>query len=181
MTDAFGFPVLATSALTQAIGFLYRRAEVVLDRRAARRNADEERPPEVVPAVVVGDPGNPLDFELERLTPERAERLDSLVELLGLYAENEQLIDGQDERLRRNLGRLRAVLEDVYGRRITFVGEERPASGVRVVARAGDVHGKATGFRGGRVSRLANVEVEHDVEVVHPGGEATGAVIDDLL
>ncbi|MGW1606250.1 hypothetical protein [Streptomyces eurythermus] len=181
MSDAFGFPVLATSALTQAIGFLYRRAEVVLDRRAARGNADGERPPEVVPPVVVGDPGNPLDFEPERLTDERAERLDSLMELLGLYAENEHLIDGQDERVRRTLARLRAVLEDIYGRRITFVGEDRPTSGVRVAARAGHVHGKSTGFKGGRVSRLAGVEVEHDVTVVHPGGEATGAVIDDLL
>ncbi|MEU2992044.1 hypothetical protein ABZ772_17010 [Streptomyces griseoincarnatus] len=34
MSDALAFPALAASALTQAIGFLYRRAEVVLDRRA---------------------------------------------------------------------------------------------------------------------------------------------------
>ncbi|MEV7678081.1 hypothetical protein AB0O64_05900 [Streptomyces sp. NPDC088341] len=181
MNDVLGFPVLAASALTQAIGFLYRRAETVLDRRAASGSSLEPCPPEAVPEAVVGDPGRVLDFEPGNVTEERAERLESLMEVLGLYAEHEQLVDGQDERLRRTLGRLRALLEEVYGRRITFVGEERPASGMRIVNRAADVHGVSRALKARRVSSTANVEVEHTAEVVHPGAEMTSVEIEDLL
>lgn len=148
MSDALAFPALAASALTQAIGFLYRRVEVVLDRRAERRNANEPLPQEEVPSVVVGDPGHSLDFDPAEVTEERAERLETLLEVLGLYAENEHLAEGQHERLRRTLGRTRTLLEEVYGRRITFVGEEeRPASGLRIVKQGR-----------GRPWRLAGVE-----------------------
>ncbi|MGW2046299.1 hypothetical protein ACWCPF_14105 [Streptomyces sp. NPDC001858] len=181
MTDVLGFPVLAASALTQAIAFLYRRAETVLDRRAASRSSPEPRPPEEVPEVVVGDPGHALDFEPRNLTEERAERLESLMEVLGLYAQHEHLVDGQDERLRRSLGRLRALLEEVYGRRITFIGEDRPASGIRIVSRAADVHGVSRALKARRVSSTANVDVEHTAEVVHPGAEMTSVEIEDLL
>ncbi|MFF3373883.1 hypothetical protein ACFYXF_13210 [Streptomyces sp. NPDC002680] len=181
MTDVLGFPVLAASALTQAIGFLYRRAEAVLDRRAESRSSPEPRPPETVPEVVVGDPGHMSDFEPGNVTDERAERLESLMEMLGLYAEHEHLVDGQDERLRRTLGRLRALLEEVYGRRITFVGEERPASGMRIVNKVVDVHGVSRALKARRVSSTANVDVEHTAEVVHPGAEMTSVEIEDLL
>ncbi|MGA4898724.1 hypothetical protein ACPCAJ_12645 [Streptomyces griseoincarnatus] len=182
MSDALAFPALAASALTQAIGFLYRRAEVVLDRRAELREASEPLPPEGVPEVVVGDPGHVLDFDPAEVTDERVERLETLMEVLGLYSDNEHLVEGQDERLRRTLGRLRTLLEDVYGRRITFVGEEeRPVSGMRIVNRARDVHGVSRALKARRVSGDANPDILHTAEVVHPGGEMTSVEVDDLL
>ncbi|WP_344406079.1 hypothetical protein [Streptomyces longisporus] len=182
MSDALAFPALAASALTQAMGFLYRRAEVVLDCRAQRSEASEPLPPEEVPEVVVGDPGHALDFDPDEVTDERAERLETLMEVLGLYAENEHLVQEQEERLRRTLGRLRTLLEDVYGRRITFVGEEqRPTSGMRIVNRARDVHGVSRALKARRVSSDANPDILHTAEVVHPGGEMTSVEVDDLL
>ncbi|GGT71569.1 hypothetical protein GCM10010207_82120 [Streptomyces atratus] len=148
MSDALRFPVLAASALTQAIGFLLRRAEVVLDRRAGRAGPSEPQQAEQVPSAVAGDPGDALDFDPAKVTAEQAERLETLTEALGLYAERGSSIDGQDERLRKALGRLRSCLEEVYGRQITFVGEERPASGRRIVSRVEDVHGVARALSG---------------------------------
>ncbi|GAA1181663.1 hypothetical protein F4556_006006 [Kitasatospora gansuensis] len=181
MTDELGFPVLAASALTQAIAFLYHRAEVVLDRRAARSRSSEAAPAEQWPAVVAGNPGRALDFDPDNVTMELADRLESLLDVLDVYTEHEQLIDNQDERLRRALGRLRAVLEEAYGRRITFVGEDRPASGMRIFNRAGDVHGVSRALKAGRVSILANIDVEHTAQIVRPGAEMTSVEIDDLL
>ncbi|GAA2133294.1 hypothetical protein GCM10009760_09300 [Kitasatospora kazusensis] len=181
MSDGLGFPMLATSALTQAIGFLYRRAEVVLDHRAARRTSAAPLPAEQLPDVVVGDPGDALGFDLTGVTDDLAERLESMVDVLGMYAENERLVDSQDERLRRVLGRTRALLEVVYGRRITFVGEDRPASGMRIVNKAGDVHGISRALKARRVSSQASVDVEHTAQVVHRGAEMTSVEIDDLL
>lgn len=181
MSDAsFGFPVLAASALTQAIGFLYRRAEAVLDRRAARGGSGESQLPEEVPDVVVGDPGRAGDFDPTTVTDEQAERLETLMEVLGLYAEHERPVDGRDARLRRALGRLRALLEEVYGRHITFAGEERPASGRRIVNRAGDVHGISRALKARRVSSGAGFDIEHTAEVVHPGAEMTSVEVEDL-
>lgn len=181
MSDELAFPALAASALTQAIGFLYRRAEAVLDRRAGRREANKPLSPEEVPDVVVGDPGHALDFDPVKVTDEQAERLEMLLETLGLYTENEHLIGEQDEKLRRTLGRLRTLLEDVYGRRITFIGEEdRPVSGMRIVNRVQDVHGVSRALKARRVSSDASPDILHTAEVVHPGGEMTSVEVDEL-
>ncbi|MET8715816.1 hypothetical protein ABZV52_21925 [Streptomyces sp. NPDC004735] len=185
MSDALAFPALAASALPQAIGFLLHRAEVVLDRRAQRRDTSAPlllEEVEEVPDVVVGDPGHALDFDPAEVTDERTERLETLVEALGLYAENGHLAEGQDERLRRTLGRLRALLEDVYGRHITFAGEaQRPASGMRIVNRARDVRGVSRALKARRVSSSANADILHTAEVVHPGGEMISVEIDELM
>ncbi|MFF0744947.1 hypothetical protein ACFYVL_31550 [Streptomyces sp. NPDC004111] len=180
MSDALGFPVLAASALTQAIGFLYRRAEAVLDRRAARRGAGEPHPPEEIPEVVAGEPGGERDFDPGNVTDDRVHQLETLLEVLALYEEQGLSLNGQDERLRRTLGRIRALLEEIYQRRITFVGEDRPASGRRIVARAGDVHGVSRALKARRAGSGATFDVEHTAEVIHPGGEMTSVEIDDL-
>ncbi|MFJ2511621.1 hypothetical protein ACIPEL_08380 [Streptomyces griseoviridis] len=180
MSDVLGFPAMAASALTQAIGFLCRRAEVVLDRRAARRRPDEVEPSQQIPAVVAGDPGGVVDFDPRNVTDERVQRLEALLEELGQYAEQDSSVDGRDERLRRAMGGLRNVLEEVYQRRITFVGEDRPSSGRRIVTKVGDVHGVSRALKARRVSSTASFDVEHTAEVVHPGAEMTSVELDEL-
>lgn len=179
MSDAFSFPVMAASALTQAFGFLYGRAAVILDRRAGHRGDEDAREPDMVPLIVEGDPGPP-DVEDAALTPERIERIESLLELLGVYDEHRELIRGDDLRLSRNLGKLRAVLEEVSGRRISFEGEDRPASGVRIEQDLHDVHGTAHALKARRVGHGAGVGVRQNVKTVHPGAEITAAEIDEI-
>ncbi|MFD9374592.1 hypothetical protein ACFWBH_03465 [Streptomyces sp. NPDC059999] len=171
MSDVFTFPVLAASALTQAFGFLYRRAEILLDRR--RGNVSE---PETVPAVVSGDPG-PAAVDGDALIPEHLEQLELLCEVLGVYADHQELVRPEDERLRRNLGQLRGLLEEIFGRRITFEGEDRPRSGTRIVQNLGHVHGTAHALKVQRIGRDAAVEVEQKAEVIHRGASVTAAEI----
>ncbi|MEU3072701.1 hypothetical protein [Streptomyces laurentii] len=179
MSEVFDFPVLAVSALTQAFGFLYGRAAAVLDRRAARREGSEHGEPEPVPAVVVGDPG-PLTFDDSALTPERIQRLEMLTEILGTYNEHRELIRADDGRLMGNLGGLRSTLEAIEGRRLTFHGESRPTSGVRIEQELDDVHGSATALKARRVAGTADVGIHQKVKTVHPGSEIVGAEIEEL-
>lgn len=176
MSDVLTFPALAASALTQAFGFLYRRAEILLDRRAGRSSGRTPEP-EAVPAVVTGDPG-PAQAADAAVTPERLERLESLLEVLGVYDEHQGLVRPEDERLRRNLGRLRALLEEIYGRRITFEGEDRPRSGTRIVQDLGQVHGSAQALKAQRIGPGATVEVQQKADVVHRDANVTAAEID---
>ncbi|MER7728901.1 MULTISPECIES: hypothetical protein [unclassified Streptomyces] len=179
MSDAFTFPVLAVSALTQAFGFLYGRAGAVLDRRATRREGTAAGELDAVPAVVVGIPGPPA-FDAAALTPERVQRIESLLEVLGVYDDHRDLIRADDERLRRSLGGLRAVLEEVEGQRLTFTGENRPASGVRIEQVLDDVHGRAAALKVRRVAASADVSVRQRAGTVHEGAEIVGAEIDEI-
>ncbi|MFF2185095.1 hypothetical protein [Streptomyces sp. NPDC058155] len=178
MSELLSFPVLAASALTQAFGFLYDRAGVILDRRAGRRSEGHAEP-ESVPAALMGDPGG-LDFDDGALTRDRVESIESLLELLGVYHEHQELIVADDARLRRNLGRLRAVLEDVYGRQFTFEGETRPTRGVRIEQVTDDVHGRAQALKARRIAHDADVGVRQTTGVVHPGAEMIAAEIDEV-
>ncbi|MGW7313650.1 hypothetical protein [Streptomyces sp. NPDC054865] len=122
-----------------------------------------------------------LDFDPAKVTADQAERLEMLTEVLALYAGQGSSVDGQDERLRKALGRLRASLEEVYGRHISFEGEDRPTSGRRIVSRADDVHGVSRALKARRVSSGASFDVEHTAKTVHPGAEMTSVEVDDLL
>ncbi|MGW7304276.1 hypothetical protein ACWGI1_01705 [Streptomyces sp. NPDC054835] len=179
MSEAFAFPVLAASALTQAFGFLYARAGAVLDRRAARRDEARQGEPETVPAVVVGDPG-PLAFDVTALTSEREQRIRALLEVLGVYDEHRDLIKSDDARLLRALGSLRAVLEDVERQRLTFEGESRPESGVRIEQDLDVVHGTAAALKARRVGDAARVDVRQTAKAVHRGAEIIGADIEEI-
>ncbi|MEU1823749.1 hypothetical protein ABZ502_15150 [Streptomyces abikoensis] len=178
MDDA-ALPALGTSALMQVLGFLFRRAEAALDRRSARRDEAQHLEPDVVPDVVSGDPG-PLRFDESTLTPERLERIASLLETLGVYAGHPQLIRSDDDRLRRNLAHLRAEMEIVYGRYITFQGESRPQSGVLVVQESDEVQGRMQGLKVRRATGEARAEVRQRTGIVRPGGEMVGGEFDEL-
>ncbi|MFE3519390.1 hypothetical protein [Streptomyces sp. NPDC059166] len=179
MSDAFTFPVLAVSALTQAFGFLYGRAGAVLDRRALLREEVGPGELEPTPAVVVGTPGPPA-FDASALTSERLQRIESLLGVLGVYDDHRELIRADDERLRHSLGGLRAVLEEVEGQRLTFAGENRPASGVRIEQVLDDVHGRAAALKVRRVAESADVSVRQRAGTVREGAEIIGAEIDEI-
>ncbi|MEU0102831.1 hypothetical protein [Streptomyces sp. NPDC006267] len=179
MSDAFTFPVLAASALTQAFGFLYARAGAVLDRRSLRREEAGPGGLEAAPAVVVGEPGPPV-FDAVALTPERVQRIESLLGVLGVYHDHRELIRSDDDRLRHSLGGLRAALEEVEGQRLTFTGEDRPASGVRIEQVLDEVHGRAAALKVRRVADSADVSVRQRAGTVREGAEIIGAEIDEI-
>ncbi|GAU69729.1 Syd protein [Streptomyces sp. NBRC 110611] len=165
--DPLSFPVLTGAALTQAFTFLYGRLSAALDRRA------EARDRVAVPDVLQGELRFPLSPDELEVT-NREEALIAMRDALEVFNDQGQghLLDGSNEGVRRSLARLRGALEAVYGQRITFAGEERPATGSPVVdQRLGTVRGKVTGMDADEVSGRAQViqdarTVEADAEVV---------------
>ncbi|MFJ3633836.1 hypothetical protein [Streptomyces sp. NPDC090112] len=144
VSDAFTLTAIGAAALGPTFDFLYGHLNRLLDRR--HRSDDESAVDSVeiaVPDSVSGDP-RPLEAD-----PERIERfagdLERLAGALGPYERYPDRLSVDDNRLEVELNTLRTVLEGVYGRRITFVGEQREPSGISADLDLEDVSGKLVG------------------------------------
>lgn len=177
--DPLAFPVLAGSALTQGFGFLYSQLQTLLERRRAQR--DDQQPPAAAlvdsPAVLIGRL-QPLQVN-RRVLAEKADELTLLDRLLSHYADQEEL-DGRDPQLRTLLGQLRATLERIYGQHLTFQGEDRPVTGLRIDQRVEDSYGYVIGLEVGEASSGVRADISHEVRTVHPGSTVVGARIEKL-
>lgn len=179
MDDPLAFPVLAGAALTQGFGFLYGQLQALLERRRAQREGRQTPVAEQAetPAVLTGCLA-PLQVD-DRLLAEKADELTLLQSLLTQYAGRAEL-DGHDPQLRTMLGRLRATLERIYGQRLTFQGEDRPATGVRIDQLAIDVEGEMVGLDVGSAGERAQAQVSQTVKTVHENGTVIGGRFDTL-
>jgi hypothetical protein len=174
--DPLGFPVLASSAITQAFGFLYGRLASLLDRRSAA--PDESVLDYEQPSGLIGHLA-PLEIDQDALVRLRTV-LESLDDALGIYKDNPGLLNAEDERLRRNLGRLRGVLEAVYHQRFTFEGEERPSTGVKVEQWVDEVVGELTGLTAEDITSGARGEVKQVSKKISRDGRVIGAKIKNI-
>jgi hypothetical protein len=170
--DPLGFPVLAGSAITQAFGFLYGRLAALLDRHTA---ADKAVLDYELPLGLVGHLA-PLEVDQYALARLRA-MLESLDDALGVYKNNPKLLDAEDERLRRNLGRLRSALEAVYHQRFTFEGEQRPPTAIKVEQWVDEVAGEVTGLTADDIAHGARGEVKQVSKKITKDGRVIGARI----
>ncbi|MEU4199201.1 hypothetical protein AB0F64_04500 [Streptomyces sp. NPDC026294] len=120
---------------------------------------------------------------MQELTEERVRRLESAARELAVYQRNPDLIRLEDEVLVQTLSQVREDLEVVYGQRFTFVGEQRPTAGVRVVQRMDEVgqDAVARAIRARNVTDKASVDIDQHIKTVHQGGEATGLEVDGTL
>lgn len=171
MSDEFSFPALATSALTQAFTFLYGRLAAVLDRRTSQ--AQKEKEANASQAISINLES--LEINKSTLTKERMDLLNALDDTLGVYQDNPDLINPENERLLRGLARLRAELEAVYGRHFTFEGEDRPASGVIVDQRIDNVSGDIVGVEADEIQGNAQARVNQVSKNVEDGAKIIGA------
>lgn len=170
--DPLSFPVLAGAALNQAFGFLFGRLAQLLDHRSKQRYE-----PEAVetPSVLTGRL-DPLVPHKDAVAAHLAE-LQELASVLGVYERHPDRLNSDDTALRRNLSRLRNLLEEIYGQHITFCGELREPSGVVVEQRMSSVSGDVTGVRGHRVRA---VHVRQNVDQVLDGSSVIGVQGDDI-
>jgi hypothetical protein len=171
--DPLSFPVLAGAALSQAFGFLFGRLAHLLDSRVERTQDEPEQID--VPPVISGELG-PLTTESAVVEAHLSE-IQELVGTLSVYERKPERLDGQDAAVRADLARARTLLEQIYGKRITFHGEQRPASGVRVEQRLKVVTSDVTGVAGNRVR---SADVTQEVDEVRPGGSIIGVHGDDI-
>ncbi|MGW3414235.1 hypothetical protein [Streptomyces sp. NPDC000888] len=173
---------VVTTTLTEGVRFLYQQAQELISSWRARRAAEVTgaAPPE---GVFLGElrlvPDDPSVLD------EHAGALDTLLTSPGLIRLTLGYpVDPEDEDQMRAAAALRALLETVSGRRITFVGEpERDASGTTVVrgeAEAKVVHGLLVGFGVGRIGPGAQVTGHVKAGRIKPGGEAYGVKADEI-
>jgi hypothetical protein len=95
------------------------------------------------------------------------------------YRRDPARIDTGDAALLRNLGRLREILEEIYGQRLTFVGEEdRAPSGAYARQKSQTVRGKMTGVDTEGIP--GRVESDQDFTTVEESGDVTGIRIRGL-
>jgi hypothetical protein len=192
MVDPSTIATLAAPILGEAIKSLVGLAGDALrrwrDNKSARAAAGEgaTAPPTdqvaatfEMPNIIEGEL-KPIHYNVDRV--ERFE--DDLKEFrrqLTDYADGIEAVDANDPRLTANAESLRRVLEAVIGQRITFKGEDRPASGPIVEGEVDvdRVQGDAAAVRarlvtGGTVTGVARAKM------VEPGGKLTGVDVDEI-
>jgi hypothetical protein len=172
VADPIDLSMVVSSALPATFTFLYQRLEALLSRhRADPGTAQSEAAPEI-PAVVTGDLELPLRADEDRVQARLAE-LRAYALGLAHYRANPAGISPEDPLLLQTLSDLRGALEDIYGQRFTFAGEQREQSGPYSDQRYGQIAGEVTGMeatkriRGRTISKITADSVE-------PGGRVVG-------
>ncbi len=117
----------------------------------------------------------PDDTILER----RGQELELLAEALEEYAGATEL-DGQDVRLRRNLGRVRRALEEIYGLEFAISDDDSSESGIRIRQKVTNAHDEVTGIDVESAGASARAEVNQDIDTAHKGSKIVGARIKRL-
>lgn len=191
MAEPITLAVVGTLALTEGIKFLYGQAGEVLKRWRERSNAAKKaeaskdaaqpaakEPVEVqLPEVFEGRLSSPeLHYDaVERLQ----EPMTRLRRELSGYADDSEEINTSDENLLQNVDALRRALEAVYRQRLTFKGENRPASGPVAEGRidVDTVEGEVTGVLA-RTVNSGSIRSEIKAGSVKPGGKVTGMDFD---
>ena len=174
--------VLGGVAATEGIKFLYGQASELLKAwRERRQKARDQAPGEskdldvpILESSVLD--GRPVARLADRVVVEREHG--ALVELSGAlspYALGQVDVDLTDAELAQRAGRLRALLEAIYGQRFTFRGEDREPTGSRVtVSQAlGVVEGDVLGAEAD-VSAGGSLLVEQRADAVRQRGSVTG-------
>jgi hypothetical protein len=133
MVDPLSLAALGAVALTEGVKFLYGQATELMKRRRDRRDAarKDEAAAEALPAAAEALPAAPeglLDGSLAvpgdvAVSDADADMLIKLRSQLSAYADGLEPIRAGDAELLKVADALRGLLEGVYGRRITFVGE----------------------------------------------------------
>lgn len=172
--DGLDLAALLGAGVAPTFAFFFGRLSSLLDRRASRKVNDD---PEIVQDASI------LDGDLQplRLHPEAVRRRESdllrLAGALGAYERNPGLIREEDGELVENLGKLRHILEEVYGQRFTLRGERRERTGSRIEQEAERLTGYMVGAQG---EHARNAEVRQKAGHVEAGGWMIGTYTDDL-
>jgi hypothetical protein len=185
MTDPLAITAMGSVALAEGIKFLYGQAAALLaanrERRSRRREEASAPDTVVMPDITSPQLDAPLRAPRADLIVVDAEqeRLAGLTAALSLYALDQIEVPADDRALRAQGGELRALLEAVYGQRITFKDEPREPTGTRVVIeqRLGRHEGEATGLEADSVEHGADIEITQSATSTNENSAIVGAKI----
>ncbi len=141
-------------ALTEGVKFLYAEAQDLIKhwmdaKKSAGDSAAALAPVQVeveLPPAFAGQLQNP-SANLAVIA-KNEDRFEALTGALGLYATGTKPIEPSDRKLLAKADELRGLLEEIFGQNLTFAGEERPATGTRILRGTVNVdvlHGTAAG------------------------------------
>lgn len=189
MPEPLTLAVVGGAILTEGIKFLYNQAGEVLKHWRARRESatkeasgvEDARPMEVkLPAAFEGQLSKPkIHFDV-------VEQVDEQIQVirrsLSDYAEEIVRVDSGDQNLLSDVDALRCLLEAVYQQRITFKGEQRPASGPLVSGKIDvkEVAGYAAAVSARKIGKGAQVIGEAKAERVEQLGRIIGVDADTI-
>lgn len=171
--DPLSLSVLGAAA-TQTIIFLYSQAGELLKARRERRAGSKTVDVPIVDNAVLDRPLPSAEADAELLEREH-KTLVNLSASLSPVASGHVDLDLTDPEIARRAGQLRALLEAIYGQRITFRGEDRESSGSRVdvVQVVRDVEGSLTGAAGD-IGEGGYLTVEQRTGTIGSSGQVTG-------
>lgn len=156
---------VVSSILPTVATFVMQRVERLLSSSASEPEDDVDAPS----GTLAGRLRLPLQPDEDRLQARRGE-LELLQDLLTDLTHGDAAAASPS--LLRHLARARDILEDVYSQRITFAGEDRPASGPFVRQKVSTLSGEATGIDADEIAQGSHVDQE--VGTVDAGAKLTG-------
>lgn len=181
MVDPLTLSALGTAALTEGVRFLYEQATELLRRRrdSKAKELEQSGTSVAVPA---------LEGQLAPLVPNPAVLARHQADLrevrrtLQDYVEEIEPIDPSDRGLLVAAEEIRRLLEAIYGQRITFRGELRPASGPLVEGEieVTTVVGEAAAVQARSVTGSATVRGVVRAQEVTGTGKIVGVSIDRI-
>jgi hypothetical protein len=197
MADPFTLAAVGAVVLTEGIKFLYGQAAELITAWRQRRRATAPGSPSGEPTggpvgmpvsasaasgVFAGDPR--LEHPDPAVLQAREDTLDKILASPALVRVlHGKDADPSDEEQVKAAEALRALLEEIYGERLTLVGETgREPSGtplVRGEAEAETVKGLLEGVSAGTV-RSGAIEGKAKAGIVETGGVVRGVRVDDV-
>jgi hypothetical protein len=142
------------------------------EARTSRRNPDRDPGDEITGARRGSGGGH---HEQDFVTKHQSD-LAALRSILTPYAEDGLQPDASDRELVAAVDALRRLLELAYGQRITFRGEARPKTGIRIDSKvgAGNIEGYVAAVRAGTLPPGTRIKAETVVRDVKPAGSVLG-------
>lgn len=176
MGEPISLALVGGVVLTEGVKFLFDQASSLIRAARERRSAAKAAAEVVVPVADTGVLDGPVAATVDgQLLDQENRRLISLAGALAPYASGDAEIDPNDADLLAAVADVRALLEALYGQRLTLRGENREPSGTRVDVRQvlGTVRGSAVGVQADSVQD-ATVHVHQSATSVEAGGSVTG-------
>jgi hypothetical protein len=171
VADPVDLSMIVSSALPATFTFLYQRLEALLSRNRAGSDVHQSDMPSNIPDVLEGELQLPLTFD-EREVEARSRELNAYALALALYDRDPSRISRDDPELVEILSTLRGALEEIYGQRLTFRGEQRERSGPFSDQRFGNVAGQVIGMeaensiRGDVTSKITAESVDREGRII---------------
>lgn len=170
MADPFTLGAIGALALTEGIKFLYTQAGALIDswrKRREEKAADAEHPApaaksgELAPLEQSSDLDGTVDTaqlaDADMVAAKISELEQAFYALAPYCGPAPKPIDPGEKALLEQAGRLRDLLEAIYGQRLTFKGESREPTGTQLSANV-----RAQQLRNTQIDAITNAPASGD-------------------